>query len=581
MRSRVEGGQFAGEHGLPVPSRPCTLAPYLDPHTTRTFSVTTSQSRHQAVPLNGLGDTASQMPDPPRRPAHAPPFPRLLALPAGLAISIAAFALLTTHAVLERSFVGAAGVLLIWCVALWISARRARRALTVTVVVRRQHWVQACAQAALIAYWAAHTPLVIAFLPFIAAQLVFAYAVDSLLSWSRRDVYTLGFGPFPIILSINLFLLFKPEWFFWQFVLIALGFVAKELIRWKRDERSAHIFNPSSFPLAVFSLVLLLTGTTDVTFGTVIANSIFDTPHIYLVIFLVALPGQFLFGVARTTLSAALTLYAVGLLYFAATGTYLFYDAYIPASVFIGMTLLVTDPSTSPRTELGQFVFGALYALATAVLFVLLERAGAPTFYDKLLPVPLLNLMVRGIDRVARAAPFAAVDPARLLRSVTAGRRYVMFTSVWVGSFTAMSLVHGIGDTHPGQYLPFWREACAAGSVRACTYGARLTAVYCERGSGWACNTVGILRRRLGQPAEREFRRACDLGFSPGCENVTRAAARADSLASAPPLVADLPIVLSGTKPPLRERDPAALYALACKQGWPAACGARTAVPQS
>jgi len=35
-----------------------------------------------------------------------------------------------------------------------------------------------------------------------------------------------------------------------------------------------------------------------------------------------------------------------------------------------------------------------------------------------------------------------------------------------------------------------------------------------------------------------------------------------------------LPIVLSGTKPPLRERDPAKLYALACKQGWPSACDA-------
>ena len=31
-------------------------------------------------------------------------------------------------------------------------------------------------------------------------------------------------------------------------------------------------------------------------------------------------------------------------------GTYFFVDAFIPAAVFLGMHLLFTDPSTSPRT---------------------------------------------------------------------------------------------------------------------------------------------------------------------------------------------------------------------------------------
>ncbi len=57
-------------------------------------------------------------------------------------------------------------------------------------------------------------------------------------------------GPFPVIFSINLFLWFKPDWFYFQFLMVALGFAAKELIRWDKDGRRAHIFNPSSFPLA-------------------------------------------------------------------------------------------------------------------------------------------------------------------------------------------------------------------------------------------------------------------------------------------------------------------------------------------
>jgi len=415
--------------------------------------------------------------------------------------------------------------------------------------------------------------MVVGFLPFILAQLLFAYAIESLIAWSRRDTYVLGFGPFPIVISTNFFLVFKPEWFYLQFVMIALGFAAKEFVRWKREGRSTHVFNPSSLPLAVFSIGLLLTGTTELTYGVPIANTIFDTPYIYLAIFLVALPGQLLFGVARTTFAAVLTMYLVSLAYFATTGTYLFYDAHIPAAVFLGMHLLVTDPATSPRSDFGRITFGVLYALLTTVLFVVLERAGAPTFYDKLLPIALLNLMVRRIDRVAMKPALSWLDPSRIFRSVSPARMHVAYAGLYAALFVLMSATQGVGDRHPGQYLPFWHEACGAGNTRACGYAAQLTAVYCQRGSGWACNEVGILRRRLGQGGEVEFRRACDLGFAAGCTNATSTVSGPAVLASDHPQERDLPIVLAGTKPILRERDPARLYAMACTQGWPGACG--------
>ena len=126
----------------------------------------------------------------------------------------------------------------------------------------------------------------------IAAQLVFAYAFDMVLTWSRRERYTLGFGPFPIIFSINLFLWFKVDWFYWQFLMIAIGFTVKELVRWNKDGRRTHIFNPSSFPLGLFSLVLIVTGTTRLTWGPEIATTLFDAPHIYPLIFAVSLPAQ-------------------------------------------------------------------------------------------------------------------------------------------------------------------------------------------------------------------------------------------------------------------------------------------------
>ena len=76
-----------------------------------------------------------------------------------------------------------------------------------------------------------------------------------LLTWSRRETYTLTFVPFPIVFSINLFLRFRDDYFALQFVLVAVAFLAKELIRWQKEGRRVHIFNPSSFALAIFSIL--------------------------------------------------------------------------------------------------------------------------------------------------------------------------------------------------------------------------------------------------------------------------------------------------------------------------------------
>ena len=205
------------------------------------------------------------------------------------------------------SFIGAAAALAIWNAALWVAARRTKRTLSFTVALRKQHYLQACAQGSVLLYWGLYWRPVFDSVHLIAAQILFAYGVDMLLVWSRRDSYTLGFGPFPVIFSINLFLWFKPDWFYFQFLMVALGFAAKELITWERDGRRAHIFNPSSFPLAVFSLALMLTGTSNLTWGQEIASTQFYPPHMYLMLFLVGLPGQFFFGVTSMTMSAVVT----------------------------------------------------------------------------------------------------------------------------------------------------------------------------------------------------------------------------------------------------------------------------------
>ncbi len=498
---------------------------------------------------------------------------------------------------LTWSIAGAAALLAVWHAGLWVRARRREAPPAVAVDVRAQHYVQACAQGAVLAYWGFHWREVYDAAPLLAAQVAFAYAFDLLLAWSRRGAVTLGFAPIPVVFSINLFLWFKPDWFAWQFLLIAGALAGRELIRWERGGRRVHVFNPSSIALGAVSVGLLATGGTGATWGREIAATMADAPHMYAVIVLASLPGQALFGVATMTLAAAVTLYGLGLGYFALTGTYWFVDAYIPVAVFLGMHLLITDPSTSPRSESGRLAFGAFYAASVFVLYALLGAAGAPAFYDKLLAVPLLNLAVRGIDRIARR-PGGARDPSRpwdraasaprravarepaprwglpRLEPRLAGRaRNVAWAGVWIAVFLGMTSVQAIGDTHRGQWVTFWLAACADDRPHGCRHAARLTAAYCDAGSGWACNEYGVLVQPALRPAlaAELFVRACALGFTPGCANLDPATAATPE--RAPPADADLRVVLRGRTRRLASLSPAELEREACAQGFQTLCG--------
>jgi hypothetical protein len=297
----------------------------------------------------------------------------------------------------------------------------------------------------------------------------------------------------------------------------------------------------------------------------------------YLMLFLIGLPGQYFFGVTTMTISAVVTTYLFGLLYYAATGIYFFYDSYIPIAVFLGMHLLFTDPSTSPRTELGRVIFGALYGLSTIALYELLGNAGMPTFYDKLLQVPILNLSITLIDRAARSKLLRAIDPGALAQWLAPRQRHLAYMSVWAIVFAVMSAAQGVGDSHPGQWLPFWQQACKDERAYACPYLENVVSNRCDRGSGWACNELGLLQaqRELDDAGAAEsIQRGCELGFSPACVNASRVII-AGTLASAPPTLEDYPIILRGSKGPITERSRAALEALACRQGWPGTCQQR------
>ena len=140
-----------------------------------------------------------------------------LRLALGLTLVVASFSLLPwvrDNPRLAVSFLGAAGALLLLNLFVRRSAARDGRASSYQVQPRPVHYVQLAMHTSIYVYWGWYWREVYHYMPLILAQIVLSTHFDMLLCWSRRDHGVLGFGPFPIVLSANLFLWFKDDWFF-------------------------------------------------------------------------------------------------------------------------------------------------------------------------------------------------------------------------------------------------------------------------------------------------------------------------------------------------------------------------------
>ena len=510
-------------------------------------------------------------------PPGAAPSLRGLWVPAGATLALLLLALqprVQANPVLLGSFLGAAAVLAVWQVTLHLRLRRASAGRSLELVLRPQHYLQALVQLSVFAYWGWYWRPVYDFAGLLLAQLAFAYAFDILLAWSRREGYTLGFGPFPIIFSTNLFLWFRDDWFYLQFLLIAVGFLGKEFVRWSRDGRKRHIFNPSAFSLGLFSAVLILTGTSDLTWGQDIASTLTLAPRIYLFLFLLGLVVMYFFSITLVAGAAAATLFGLSALYSALEGVPYFVDSEIPAAVFLGLHLLVTDPSTSPRTPLGKTLFGAGYGLSVFVLYSLLGTLGAPTFYDKLLAVPILNLSVQAIDSLVQSIGRRGVL-ARLRPMLPPRRLNLLHMGVWVLLFASLTAAGKTDGRHTGDSIPFWEGACEEGRRNACRRLVQLEISYCADNSAWACNELGAhfaAGRIVAADPERAygyFSRACELRFQAGCVNLLDAS----TVSRAAPKPLDLRLLLREGGGNLMDMPEPELYRRACEHRWRFACG--------
>ncbi|HLQ78900.1 MAG TPA: hypothetical protein VK210_16195, partial [Terriglobia bacterium] len=88
------------------------------------------------------------------------------------------------------------------------------------------------------------------------------------------------------------------------------------------------------------------------------------------------------------------------------------------------------------------------------------------------------------------------------------------------------------------------------------------------------------LRRLEISGAAEPLRHGCDLGHVISCGNLNTLTGGNGKFASVSPMLEDYPVILRGSKGPIRDLNPTSLMALACREGWPNTCVQKAAAFQ-
>ena len=372
-------------------------------------------------------------------------------------------------------------------------------------------------------YWGWYWREVYHYAPLIVAQIVFVYVLDMLVCWSRRDQWILGFGPFPIVLSTNLFLWFKDDWFFLQFLLVSTGVLCKEFITWKRDGRRTHIFNPSAIALAIFSIGLLVTHSTHITWGEEVAVSQGRPPHIYLEIFAVGLVVQALFSVTLVTLAAAGGAVCAEPGVHRHHGPVLFRRFQYPDRGLPRSALAGHRPGNVAAAEARQGRCSV--RCMAALVFGSLLRAGLDGRADVLRQAAVrAAAQFAGASLLDRAG--AALEARFRQDHLDAAQVNFAHMGVWIALFAVMITTGFVGGRHPGSDPEFWHKACVrkgdarlpdVGAHHDCVLPARLRDRLSHLGVVW---TKDVWRRANMAESGKDFARACDLKMPCACPSL-------------------------------------------------------------
>jgi hypothetical protein len=288
------------------------------------------------------------------------------------------------------------------CVAV-IVRRSGGGAISTSVRLRPNHMIPATFQVLIFGYWALYWEPLMGHAWALGVQLLFAYTLDLAIGvWTERT-WRVGLAPVPIVLSTNLFVWFTGSGFWLFFLIAAIALFSKAALK----RTSGHIFNPSALGLALVGLVCIPLPAPEFCYD--IAHELNVTPSMTEFLILVALLAQLRVPIVLVSLGAAASLWAsvevpIFLSRYLSIDGLETFSTYVPtwywAPVFLVLALLATDPKTIPKTPAGKLLFGLLLGGGIAILSAALTAAGHNDFMAKVIPVPLVNLLVPWCDRV-------------------------------------------------------------------------------------------------------------------------------------------------------------------------------------
>lgn len=263
--------------------------------------------------------------------------------------------------------------------------------------IKSAHIVQLSVQGLIYLYWCLNSYVIVDRIPLILGQAAFAVLISIAETYAREGKIKISAAPIPIVFSLNFFLWFMPSLFLWQICFLMLALASKQIQCRDPQGNLRHIFNPSGLVLALFSWHILFREEIPGLQIHMALKSLENVPGIHFVIFGLGLASLWVAERGLVTLSTLVAIVLIDLLSSKLFG-YPVSKYPIHVSVLIGITLLITDPRTSPSYPLAQIMFGFAYALTIVISSSVLYLLRRPAYYDKIMFVPFMNIAAPYLD---------------------------------------------------------------------------------------------------------------------------------------------------------------------------------------
>ncbi|MBP46701.1 MAG: hypothetical protein CMH53_02070 [Myxococcales bacterium] len=278
----------------------------------------------------------------------------------------------------------------LWLIAAGLSwrATRSNTGLVIQSRWKLTHVLPASLQLVIFCYWGLYWRALPLFLPALGLQVLWAYGLDAALQIAKKGKWTLSAGPIPIVLSSNLIVLFDVHSWPLSLLVVTVAIGSRSWLR----RAGRHVFNPSALGVAAVGALNLLWP--DLGYGDR-AHEFSIPPHMTELVLLLALIVQIRLPVVLVTGGATLSLWGLRHL-----GLHVLSPEWAPVTLIL--LLFITDPATTPKTQIGRLLFGGLVGLLMGLMGHGLEAIGYSDFYAKVLPLPLVNVASPWLDDAGR-----------------------------------------------------------------------------------------------------------------------------------------------------------------------------------